>query len=83
MALTQMLVMPLFFLPGPLCPLGALPAWPAVVTRFDSIADAVYPVRHTVFSHPNISPAANAALSPALTWARAGGPRGPVARPRR
>ena len=26
-------------------------------------------MRHAVFSHLNISPAANVALSPALTWA--------------
>ena len=26
-------------------------------------------MRHAVFSHPNISPAANAALSPPITWA--------------
>jgi len=69
MALTQMLVMPLFFLSGALYPLRALPAWLAVVTRFDPITYAVYPMRHAVFSHLNISPAANAALSPALTWA--------------
>jgi ABC-2 type transport system permease protein len=35
MALTQMLVMPLFFLSGALYPLNGLPAWLAVLTRFD------------------------------------------------
>jgi ABC-2 type transport system permease protein len=43
MALTRMLVMPLFFLSGALCPLRALPAWLAVVTRFDPITYAVSP----------------------------------------
>ena len=69
MALTQMLVMPLFFLSGALYPLRGLPAWLAVLTRFDPITYAVYPMRHAVFSHLGISPAANAALSPAVTWA--------------
>src|SRR6202050_4291287 len=34
MALTQMLVMPLFFLSGALYPLNRLPAWLSVLTRF-------------------------------------------------
>lgn len=33
MALTQMLVMPLFFLSGALYPLNGLPAWLTVLTR--------------------------------------------------
>lgn len=58
MALTQMLVMPLFFLSGALYPLRSLPAWLAVLTRFDPITYAVYPMRHAVFSHLTVSPAA-------------------------
>jgi ABC-2 type transport system permease protein len=68
MALTQMLVMPLFFLSGALYPLRGLPAWLAVLTRFDPITYVVYPMRHAVFSHLNVPPAASAALSPSLTW---------------
>ncbi len=68
MALTQMLVMPLFFLSGALYPLRALPAWLTVLTRFDPITYVVYPKRYAVFSHLNVSPAASAALSPAVTW---------------
>lgn len=68
MALTQMLVMPLFFLSGALYPLRSLPAWLTVLTRFDPITYIVYPMRHVVFSHLSISPAANAALSPPVTW---------------
>ena len=37
MALTQMLVMPLFFLSGALYPLRSLPAWLTVLTRFDPV----------------------------------------------
>jgi ABC-2 type transport system permease protein len=68
MALTQMLVMPLFFLSGALYPLKSLPAWLTVLTRLDPITYVVYPMRHAVFSHLNISAAANAALSPPITW---------------
>ena len=68
MALTQMLLMPLFFLSGALYPLRSLPAWLTVLTRIDPLTYAVYPMREAVFSHLSISPAANAALSPPLTW---------------
>jgi ABC-2 type transport system permease protein len=68
MALTQMLVMPLFFLSGALYPLRALPGWLTVLTRLDPLTYAVYPMREAVFSHLGISPATSAALSPAVTW---------------
>jgi daunorubicin resistance ABC transporter membrane protein len=69
MALTQMLVMPLFFLSGALYPLRGLPAWLSVVTRFDPLTYIVYPMRHAVFAHLSVSPLAAAALSPVVTWA--------------
>ena len=70
MALTQMLLMPLFFLSGALYPLRSLPLWLTVLTRIDPISYAVYPMREAVFSHLNVSAAAAAELSPALTWDR-------------
>ena len=72
MALTQLLVMAMCCLAGALCLLRALPAWLAVLTRVGPITDVVHPVRHTDFSHLNISPAANAALS----WAGSAVPVG-------
>jgi ABC-2 type transport system permease protein len=63
MALTRTQVMPLVFLSGALYPLRSPPAWLAVLTRFDPITYAVYPLRHGVFDHLGISPAASAALS--------------------
>jgi ABC-2 type transport system permease protein len=68
MALTQMLLMPLFFLSGALYPLRSLPLWLTVLTRIDPISYAVYPMREAVFNHLNISAATTAKLSPALTW---------------
>ncbi len=69
MALTQMLVMPLFFLSGALYPLNGLPAWLTVLTRFDPLTYIVSPMRHAVFSHLSVSPAAAAFLAPNVTWA--------------
>ncbi len=68
MALTQMLIMPLFFLSGALYPLNGLPAWLSVLTRFNPLTYIVNPMRHAVFSHLNISPFAVHALAPSITW---------------
>jgi ABC-2 type transport system permease protein len=68
MAVTQMLVMPLFFLSGALYPLHGLPTWLSVLTRIDPLTYVVGPMRHAVFSHLPLSPAALHALSPAITW---------------
>jgi ABC-2 type transport system permease protein len=72
MALTQMLVMPLFFLSGALYPLTGLPAWLTVLTRIDPLTYVVGPMRHIVFGHLNVSPQIadilNARLAPAITW---------------
>jgi ABC-2 type transport system permease protein len=68
MALTQMLVLPLFFLSGALYPLTGLPTWLTVLTRIDPLTYIVAPMRRAVFSHLNISPAAMNALAPGVTW---------------
>jgi ABC-2 type transport system permease protein len=68
MALTQMLVMPLFFLSGALYPLSGLPAWLTVLTRIDPLTYIVDPMRLAVFSHLNISPAALHQLAPGVSW---------------
>ena len=68
MALTQMLVMPLFFLSGALYPLHGLPTWLSVLTRIDPLTYAVGPMRHAVFSHLTLGPVAEGVLSPSITW---------------
>ena len=68
MALTQMLVMPLFFLSGALYPLNGLPSWLTVLPRIDPLTYIVDPMRHAVFSHLPVSPVALTALSPGVTW---------------
>jgi ABC-2 type transport system permease protein len=68
MALTQMLVMPMFFISGALFPVAGLPAWLAFLNRVDPLTYAVDPMRRAVFSHLEISPAARHALAPGITW---------------
>jgi ABC-2 type transport system permease protein len=68
MALTQLFVLPLFFLSGALYPLNGLPAWLTVLTRIDPLTYIVVPMRHAVFSHLSVNPLAVRALSPGITW---------------
>jgi ABC-2 type transport system permease protein len=68
MALTQMVVMPLFFLSGALYPLNGLPNWLTVLTRIDPLTYIVDPMRHAVFDHLSVSPLALRTLSPGITW---------------
>jgi ABC-2 type transport system permease protein len=68
MALTQMFVMPLFFLSGALYPLSGLPSWLTVLTRVDPLTYIVDPMRHAVFDHLTVSPLVLSTLSPGITW---------------
>jgi ABC-2 type transport system permease protein len=63
-----MLVLPLFFLSGALYPLHGLPGWLSVLTRIDPLTYVVGPMRHAVFDHLPLNPAAVQALSPGITW---------------
>jgi len=67
MALTQLFVLPLFFLSGALYPLNGLPAWLTVLTRIDPITYVVDPMRHAVFDHLAFGQVLNR-LSPGITW---------------
>jgi ABC-2 type transport system permease protein len=68
MALTQLFILPLFFLSGALYPLNGLPAWLTVLTRIDPLTYIVVPMRHAVFDHLAVSPLTLKALSPGVTW---------------
>jgi len=76
MALTQMILMPLFFLSGALFPLSNLPSWLAVLTRLNPLTYAVDPLRRAVFDHLDVSPQAASTFNPGVTW---GGWQVPVA----
>jgi ABC-2 type transport system permease protein len=68
MALTQMLLMPLFFLSGALFPLGNLPGWLHLLTRVNPLTYAVDPIRRSVFAHLDVSAHARSVLAPGVTW---------------
>jgi ABC-2 type transport system permease protein len=62
-AMTQIFLLPMFFLSGALYPLNGLPTWLHFLTRIDPMTYAVDPMRKTVFSHlhPPIT-------VPGVTW---------------
>jgi ABC-2 type transport system permease protein len=68
MAVTQMLLMPMFFLSGALYPLGGLPSWLRILTRLNPVTYAVDPIRRAVFNHLSVSPAARQVFDPGVTW---------------
>jgi ABC-2 type transport system permease protein len=68
MALTQMLVIPLFFISGALFPVNGLPTWLTVANRIDPLTYAVEPIRHAVFAHLDLSAATRARIDPGITW---------------
>lgn len=61
MRLTQMIVMPMFFISGALFPVANLPGWLAVLNRLDPITYAVDPMRKLVLGHVDVD-------VPGVTW---------------
>jgi ABC-2 type transport system permease protein len=68
MALTQMLVLPLFFLSSAMFPLTGLPPWLTVLNRIDPLTYAVDPMRRLVFGHLTLTPEMRQRLDPGVTW---------------
>ena len=68
MAITQMLIMPMFFISAALFPVTGLPTWLTILNRVDPITYAVDPIRRAVFAHLDISQAARDTLAPGVTW---------------
>jgi ABC-2 type transport system permease protein len=68
MALTQMLLLPLYFLSGSMFPASHLPVWLTVLNRIDPLTYAVDPIRRVVFAHLHVTPAVRARLDPGITW---------------
>ena len=52
MAMSQMLLMPMFFLSGALFPLVGLPLWMTVLTRIDPASYGIDPIRRTLLGAP-------------------------------
>jgi ABC-2 type transport system permease protein len=68
MALTQMIILPMYFLSGAIFPVSGLPQWLTILNRIDPLTYAVDPMRRAVFAHLNISPLARHVLDPGVTW---------------
>lgn len=68
MAITQMAILPMFFVSGALFPVTGLPTWLAILNRIDPLTYAVAPMRQAVFSHIKMSPIARHALTQGVTW---------------
>jgi ABC-2 type transport system permease protein len=68
MGVMQLVIMPMFFISGALFPVTDLPGWLAFLNRIDPLTYAVNPMRSLVFAHLDISPQAEAALNPGVTW---------------
>ncbi|MDP9094473.1 MAG: ABC transporter permease [Actinomycetota bacterium] len=64
MALTQMLIMPLFFVSGAMFPVTGLPTWLTILNRVDPMTYAVDPIRRVVFDHLSLTPAVRHRLDP-------------------
>lgn len=67
MALTQLMLMPMFFLSGALYPLANLPGWLAVLTHVNPLTYAVDLVRRTIFGYLDVPPDA-AEFAQGITW---------------
>jgi ABC-2 type transport system permease protein len=68
MALTQMLVLPLYFLSGAMFPASNLPLWLTIANRIDPLTYGVDPMRRVVFNHLHLSAAVRQRLDPGVTW---------------
>ena len=68
MAITQMVMMPMYFLSGAIFPVSGLPQWLTILNRLDPMTYAVDPMRRIVFSHLRISELARRTLDPGVTW---------------
>jgi ABC-2 type transport system permease protein len=67
MAMTQVLMLPMFFLSGALFPLNNLPTWLTILTHINPLTYAVDLVRRTIFSFIDVGPAGAQFVS-GVTW---------------
>ena len=67
MAMTQVLMLPMFFLSGALFPLSNLPTWLTVLTHINPLTYAVDLVRRTIFAFIDVGPAGAQFVS-GVTW---------------
>ncbi|HEY6538883.1 MAG TPA: ABC transporter permease [Candidatus Dormibacteraeota bacterium] len=65
---TQLFVLPMFFLSGAVFPVTKLPAWLGVLSKLDPLSYAVDPLRKEVFSTLSIPPVIRHTFDPGVSW---------------
>ncbi len=65
---TQLFVLPMFFLSGAVFPVTKLPAWLGVLSKLDPLSYAVDPLRKEVFTFLNIPPVIRHTFNPGVSW---------------
>jgi ABC-2 type transport system permease protein len=65
---TQLFVLPMFFLSGAVFPITKLPAWLGVLSKLDPLSYAVDPLRKEVFTYLKIPPIIRSTFNPGVSW---------------
>lgn len=65
---TQLFVLPMFFLSGAVFPVTKLPVWLGVLSKLDPLSYAVDPLRKEVFSYLSIPPVIRHTFDPGVSW---------------
>ena len=65
---TQLFVLPMFFLSGAVFPITRLPAWLGVLSKLDPLSYAVDPLRKEVFTYLKIPPVIDRTFNPGVSW---------------
>jgi ABC-2 type transport system permease protein len=66
--ITQLFVLPMFFLSGAVFPVTRLPGWLAALSKIDPLSYAVDPLRKEVFSYLTMPPAIRSTFDPGISW---------------
>lgn len=66
--ITQLFVLPMFFLSGAVFPVTKLPVWLGVLSKLDPLSYAVDPLRKEVFTYLSIPPVIRHTFDPGVTW---------------
>ena len=66
--ITQLFVLPMFFLSGAVFPVTRLPGWLDALSKIDPLSYAVDPLRKEVFSYLTMPPAIRSTFDPGISW---------------
>ncbi|HVB53432.1 MAG TPA: ABC transporter permease [Candidatus Acidoferrales bacterium] len=66
--ITQLFVLPMFFLSGAVFPVTKLPVWLGILSKLDPLSYAVDPLRKEVFTYLSIPPVIRHTFDPGVTW---------------